>query len=637
MQNITLKPQTKEITGKRYNNLLIQYFQDFQEMLSPSYGLEATTLGQIQYDTELTAGKVNNTNDGYAIIESSNYSQTNPIKEAVRLYLLDTARRVNLLVGDGTSTAMLLAIGLCKDIIYNKINSPKSKRITIEDLNTFQGYMLGFIEDMTTNKVTKKELYNYALLATRDEKIANEIATLVNQLPKGVRPTIDKDFLTLSKETVYTLYKDTFYLSSTIGLHDFFDKDRYTRTLNNVYIASTLQNISFTPERGNILFSLIDVIVNKYKNKADDYNVVLICPDMDDNIKRWCLTFNEVVMTVLSKNTIKCKHKFTLVPVLVGRNGKESNHDFNKSIYEDFEGLMGSHAFNNQQGETIELIQETDLGFAKKVEIGLKKTVIYNPTSNKVLLDNHNKKVQRILENTEDISSNAMLKEFLARKARLALSYAHVVVGGVTNAQQHNTFKLLEDGLYGACTIKESGYIPGANVILIAGLQTYNAIRAIKGLEPLHLTNMFLPTLLLCENSKMSKENLTLLDDFTTNIETGQQGTFDYVDILNGNTIDIKKAEISLASENGIIDSSQMLIEVINSVFSTVKEILKNDSFRVIEEVEVVNYDTTELIIEDEEDEKEDIVFNINVIHTPISEPILEKQSLFTKIKNLFS
>lgn len=631
------RQQTREISGNIYNNCLLQYLNEFQKMLAPSYGLNATTLGQLQYDTETAVTpKVTTTNDGYAILEGANYAQTNPIKESIRIILLNTARRVNLLVGDGTSTAMLLLIGLAKDIIENKMSV--GYKITEDDLIKFETYMKQFIKDNTQgvkqpyraddkyyyntifgkkikpnlNTVSKRDLYNYALIATRSKGLAKDISELVNKLPIGVRPSIEKDSLNMDNKTTFDVQEDSFYLSSTIGSHDFLDINKYTRTMSNVYIASTLQTLSYTGVSQHPFIGIYKTAVQMYIDKPQDYNFLLICPGLEDNLKITCLDFDKYIKSQLSLKGIECKHTLSLVPIIIGRGGKETNHDFNKAIYEDFIGLMSSRAFNNHKNESITDLTIADLGFAKKVEIGLRKTIFTNPKSNIDIIETQQKKLHRILSQTDDISSNEMLKEFLARKSRLALCYASVNVGGATDAEQHNTFKLLEDGIYGACTVKETGFIPGGNVLLSAGLQSYNSIQKATGYRTLELDGMHTPIYLLCKTSNNPKFNAGLIaellksgttkktfsgdikeqseDFYKTQEITRDDILVDYTSVLQGYTIDFKNNGIVLAHKSGIIDSSQMLLEVITSVFSSLKEILKNSSFRIIEEAEFVQY-----------------------------------------------
>lgn len=604
----TQKFQSKIIFKERAKSLMLIYLQEFQEILSVCYGLNGNTIARFQYDTEAQIPpKVTTTNDGYAIIQGLNFAQVNPVKEKIRVLLLETARRVNLLVGDGTTTAMLLTIALCKDVILDR-------NISIDDIDNFQEYLLEFIKENTYLEVGKEELYNYAKIATRSDKLAKEIANLVHKLPKGIRPTIDKDFIGMEKENKYSIFENSFYLSSSIKSHNFFDKNQFGTTLfeanlTDCYVASTLQAVNWTGLNENMLSELANIFCVKYSSRKKDYNLLLICSEMDDNMERWCYDFNILVSQMLTDSGIEVNHKFRLVPIIVGKGGLSANHDYNKAIYEDFKALMNCKTFNNHQGETIKNITYKDLGFVEKVTIGLKTTTFKTPRSNANLLREQQKKVLGILHNTEEISSNQMLQEFMARRARLALSYASVQVGATTESERHNKFKKLEDGIYGCCTIKETGYVAGANTLLIAGLQTYNAIRTQKGEPILHLEGMFMPTLLLCENSNDPDTNLNLLDNLLyiddEDLEEDDYiecQDFDYTDILNGYTIDMAKNEFSHCNKSGIIDASQMLIEIINSTFSTVREVAGIGMIEITEEVSCsIDYDKEVEIVEEEE------------------------------------
>jgi hypothetical protein len=144
-------------------------------------------------------------------------------------------------VGDGTSTVMILAIGICKNIISNKLQSQYNTggttttlKITEELLNEFQTYTLDMIKETATTKVSKNDLYNYALLATRNKQISTEISNMVNKLPKGTRPTIEEDFIGMQKQTKYEVLEDKNIIKAIITIEIIRINILYS-SLNRIY------------------------------------------------------------------------------------------------------------------------------------------------------------------------------------------------------------------------------------------------------------------------------------------------------------------------------------------------------------------------------------------------------------------
>lgn len=589
---ITPKRETKLITNHNLYRQILIHLDEFQQVLDKAYGLNAGTVGQLKYDQANPIAKAYNTNDGFAIMQGLNFAETNELKEFLRVWILDVARRTNILVGDGTTTAMLLAIGLCKNIMSAKLsrNTFGIKKELKQELKELEKYTINLIKKVTNKKVDKEILYNYALLATRDEAIAKDIADLVNKLPVGAKPTIGFDNNGLQTTTKYECYQNSFLLPSTIGSHDFFPITKYELEIENAYIVATLQAIVSNKETRQsstaLLMPLIDIAIRNNENPKIR-NFMIIAPDLDDDAIRFCYFFDKYIEQAMIRDGITKKGTFTLTPLKVGKSGEHANHDYNVSIYEDFEALMGTHAFNNHKNETIAKLTFDDIGFAKTVIIRLDKTIFIDPKSNKKLIKQQIARAQSLLEDTDSIVSDKMLKDFVDKRTRLLLFSSYVTVGASTHGDMANKFKLIEDGIYGACNIKEHGFVAGANIMLVHAFRDFYQEKGDDIDNFQTFDNMTLPMLLLGENSGY----LNIVEEILDGKFTGYT-----------QTINLKTNEV--AEPNTIIDSSQMLIEVVRSAFSMASSLVDMDQFSYVDDINNPMYEEVEVIELDEEEDE---------------------------------
>ena len=138
--------------------------------------------------------------------------------------------------------------------------------------------------------------------------------------------------------------------------------------------------------------------------------------------------------------------------------------DRRKAMLEDIALLTGGTALMEALGYTLEKVDMTMLGRAKKVRINKDNTTIIEGAGES---DAIMARIEQIKAETESATSDYDKEKFQERLAKLSGGVAQIMVGAATEIEMKNTKMLIEDALNATRAALEEGILPGGGVALL--------------------------------------------------------------------------------------------------------------------------------------------------------------------------
>jgi chaperonin GroEL len=155
--------------------------------------------------------------------------------------------------------------------------------------------------------------------------------------------------------------------------------------------------------------------------------------------------------------------------------------DRRKAMLADIAVLTGGTFFSEDLGRTVESIELSELGKAKKIVVTKDDTTIIEGAGKKKDI---NARAEQIMAQYERSTSDYDREKLMERHAKLVGGVAIINVGGATEIAMKETKDLVEDALHATRAAAKEGYVPGGGVALLRAQPTVDAGRArVKGDE----------------------------------------------------------------------------------------------------------------------------------------------------------
>jgi chaperonin GroEL len=149
--------------------------------------------------------------------------------------------------------------------------------------------------------------------------------------------------------------------------------------------------------------------------------------------------------------------------------------DRRKAMLEDIAILTGGTLIAEELGLSLEKVELTSLGSAKKVQIGKEDTTIIDGAGDKGAIK---ARVEQIRKQIEDTTSDYDREKLQERVAKLAGGVAVIKVGAATEVEMKEKKARVEDALHATRAAVEEGIVPGGGVALI---RTLDALKNLQG------------------------------------------------------------------------------------------------------------------------------------------------------------
>ena len=149
--------------------------------------------------------------------------------------------------------------------------------------------------------------------------------------------------------------------------------------------------------------------------------------------------------------------------------------DRRKAMLEDMAILTGGTVIAEEVGLSLEKAQLTDLGRAKRVEIGKENSTIIDGAGDAESIKG---RVSMINKQIDEATSDYDKEKLQERKAKLAGGVAIIKVGASTEVEMKEKKARVEDALHATRAAVEEGIVPGGGVAL---LRARSVAAALKG------------------------------------------------------------------------------------------------------------------------------------------------------------
>ncbi|MBM4201203.1 MAG: chaperonin GroEL, partial [Gammaproteobacteria bacterium] len=138
--------------------------------------------------------------------------------------------------------------------------------------------------------------------------------------------------------------------------------------------------------------------------------------------------------------------------------------DRRKAMLEDIAVLTGGRVISEELGLSLEKLELSDLGSAKKVQINKENTTIVDGAGK---VDGIKARVEQIRRQIEETTSDYDREKLQERVAKLAGGVAVIKVGAATEVEMKEKKARVEDALHATRAAVEEGIVAGGGVALI--------------------------------------------------------------------------------------------------------------------------------------------------------------------------
>jgi chaperonin GroEL len=356
----------------------------------------------------------------------------------------EVAARTSDVAGDGTTTATVLAQAIVREgmkFVAAGMNPMDLKRGIDKAVTATVEALRKISKPCTTNKEIAQV---GAISANADTAIGDIIAQAMEKVGKeGVITIEDGKSLQNELEVVEGMQFDRGYLSP----YFINNPDKQIVALDEPYILLYDKNI------GNIrdLLPVLEQIAKAGKP------LLIIAEDVE----------GEALATLVINNL-----RGTLKTAAVKTPGFG---DRRRAMLEDIAILTGGNVIAEEAGLTLEKATLTNLGQAKRIEVGKENTTIISGAGDSAKIQSRIKQIRQEIEKTTSSYDKEKLQE---RAAKLAGGVAVIKVGAATETGMKEKKIRIEDAMHATRAAVEEGILPGGGVAL---LRARAAIAALHG------------------------------------------------------------------------------------------------------------------------------------------------------------
>ncbi|HVO01757.1 MAG TPA: chaperonin GroEL [Candidatus Cybelea sp.] len=380
-------------------------------------------------------------NDGVTVAKSIELED--PIEAMGAEVVREAAVKTGDLVGDGTTTATVLAQAMIRDgikAVVAGLNPMEIKRGIDLAVET----AVADIKKRSKSVSSHEEVAQVATIsANGDRAIGEMIANAMSKVGKEGAITIEEaKSLETEVEIVEGMQFDRGYMSPYFVTNP----EKMLCELDDPYILihekkiSTLQ--TFVP--------LLEAVVQSGKP------LVVVAEDLDVEI-----------LTTLVVN--KLRGGLRIVAVKAPGFG-----DRRKAMMEDMAILVGGQMISEEIGVKLENVTVQMLGTARKVTATKDATTIIGGIGKRADIDARCAQIRQQIEETTSDYDREKLQE---RLAKLSGGVAVVRVGGATELEVRERKDRVDDALHAARAAAEEGIVPGGGIALLHAAKALGALK----------------------------------------------------------------------------------------------------------------------------------------------------------------
>lgn len=379
------------------------------------------------------------TNDGVSVAKEIELEDN--IENMGAQLVKEVATKTNDTVGDGTTTATLLAQAIVNDGLRNVAAGANPLAIR-RGIDKAVNAAVAEMKKQAKPVETKEQIASVGTISAGDPEVGEKIAEAMEVVGKdGVITVEDSQTFDITIDTVEGMQFDKGYVSAYFVT----DNDRMEAVMKDPYILITDQKIS----------SVQDIMPVLEAVQRAGRGLLIIAEDID----------GEALPTLVLN---KIRGALNVCAVKAPGYG-----DRRKRMLEDIAVLTGGQAALDELGVKVADITADMLGTAKSVTISKDNTVIVGGAGSKEAIDARIAQIKGEMENTTSDFDREKLQE---RLAKLSGGVAVIKVGAATESELKEIKHRVEDALQATRAAVEEGIVAGGGVAFMDAAPALDAV-----------------------------------------------------------------------------------------------------------------------------------------------------------------
>ncbi len=467
-------------------------------------------------------------NDGVAIAKE--FELPDPEENLGAQMLRQAAEKTGDAVGDGTSTATILAHAIYADGVRN-VTAGASAIDLKRGLDRAMAAAVAALKDMSRKVSTRKEKAQVATIsAHNDPEIGELVADAMEKVGGEGVITVEESKTT---ETVLEVVEGMQFDRGYTSPYFVTDPEKMEAVLEDPYVLLTDRKV-------NLLKDLIPLLEQVAKSGRP---ILFVAED-----------FEGEALATLIVNQIRGVLKSVAVKA-------PGFGDRRKAMLTDMSTLTGGQLVSEELGLKLEDVQLEALGRAKRVVVDKDRTTIIGGAGDRKAIDGRMAQIRREIEKATSDYDREKLEE---RLAKLAGGVAVIRVGAPSESEMKAKKDALDDAISATKAAVAEGIVPGGGLALMRCVDAVGRLEA--SAEGDERTGVLIlkraleaPTRQIAENS--SVDGGVVVHQMLTG--SGPVG-FDaarkeYVDLFEAGIVDPTKV-VRIALENAVSVASILLL-----------------------------------------------------------------------------
>ena len=381
------------------------------------------------------------TNDGVSVAKEIELKD--PVENMGAQLVKEVATKTNDTVGDGTTTATLLAQVIVNEGLRNVAAGANPIAIR-RGIDKAVDAVVAEMKKSAQQVSTKEQIASVGTISASDPEIGKKISDAMEVVGKdGVITVEESQTFGIDIDTVEGMQFDKGYISPYFAT----DNSAQVAELENPYILMTDQKVS----------NIQDILPVLEAVQKSGSSLLIIAEDVE----------GEALATLILN-----KLRGTLKIAAVKAPGYG---DRRKRMLEDIAVLTGGQVAMEELGIKLADTTAEMLGRAKSVKITKDNTTIVSGAGSKAAIDERVAQIKGELEHTDSDFDREKLQE---RLAKLSGGVAVIKVGAATEVELKEIKHRIEDALQATRAAVEEGIVAGGGVAFLEALPELDKVDA---------------------------------------------------------------------------------------------------------------------------------------------------------------
>ena len=386
------------------------------------------------------------TNDGVSVAKEIELKD--PVENMGAQLVKEVATKTNDTVGDGTTTATLLAQVIVNEGLRNVAAGANPIAIR-RGIDKAVDAVVAEMKKSAQQVSTKEQIASVGTISASDPEIGKKISDAMEVVGKdGVITVEESQTFGIDIETVEGMQFDKGYISPYFSTNN----DTMTAELSDPYILMTDQKVS----------NIQDVLPILEAVAKQGSPLLIIAEDVD----------GEALASLILN---KLRGALNVCAVKAPGYG-----DRRKRMLEDIAILTGGQVAMKELGVNLTDVTAEMLGRAKSVKITKDTTTIVGGAGSKDAIDERVSQIKNEIENTTSDFDREKLQE---RLAKLSGGVAVIKAGAATESELKEIKHRIEDALQATRAAVEEGIVAGGGVAFLAASSALDGVEAVDADE----------------------------------------------------------------------------------------------------------------------------------------------------------